>query len=396
MSEQNKFVMYTVAAEPRSDVNINNEGPHILIEDARNNQNMLGFLPVVHPDEPNWACILPLQQPYGAPEGGSYAGMNTPAVDQWYTFDELSPDLLAPNMRFAVEHLEEPGAAVGFNYSPDPRIRDVDGVKKPKFKPNSWDHFHMHWMTGVDSVTHQVSSSDKATIQAGRGTMDVRPHRYLSELLPHVIEGILEQEYRNPGLGIGGLDAFILNAGRRKALPYRPEGGIIFSLPGEVYADPVNLGRAIKGIHAGFIGIHQNIWDIFVANYRDVQASGWTAPYVLRPQQEIADRLVRFSDDENIRKGMARFFSLLRPERHVPNPMNWLYKGPSHSLAAYKHENNYILSLLPHVMHPTNWLAALGIFEVRQAHSKSIDTFRERAQEHVGRLVAASKSFVAV
>lgn len=226
MSEQSKYVLHTIAAETRGDLSINSGGPHILIEDARSNQNMLGVLPTVHSDEPNWVCILPLQQPRSGQEGESYAGMNTPAIDKWCTIDELSHDLLAPNMRFMVQHLEEPGTAIGFNYSLDPRTRIVEGAEKTKFKPNSWDHFHMHWMAGVDNATQEVSAIDKVTIQAGRWSMDVRPHRYLSEIFPHVVESVLDQEYRKPELELNSLDKYILDIEERDALPYTPAGGI--------------------------------------------------------------------------------------------------------------------------------------------------------------------------
>lgn len=388
VEQQNKYVIHTVASAPREGVSINSDGPHILINDARDSQNLLGILPVEHPREPSWACIMPLQQPQGTYEGASWAGMNTPVVDEWCTIDQLSHDLLAPNMRFVLQHLEEPGSAVGFNYSPDPRTRLVDGIERAKFKPNSWDHFHMHWMAGIDSAVQEVSSGDKVTIQAGRWSMDVRPHRYLSEILPHVIEDVLDQEYQNPELKIWGLDAHIIPAAERKALPYAPEGGITFSLPEKIYADPANLSQAMKDIHEGFTKIHHKIWNIFVANYDEVQMSEWTLPYVMRPQKDISNRLQDFSSSDNIRSGMTAFFSLLRPEAEIPNTMNWLYKGPSHSMAVYKHEANYILSLLPHLMHPTNWLAALGIFEVRQAQTADLGGYRVHALAHANKLGA--------
>ena len=390
MSEQSKYVLHTIAAEPRGGLSINNDGPHILIDDARSNQNMLGVLPTVHSDGPNWVCILPLQQPRGGQEGQSYAGMNTLVTDKWCTIDELSHDLLAPNMRFMIQHLEEPGTAIGFNYSLDPRTRMVEGAEKTKFKPNSWDHFHMHWMAGIDNATQEVSAGDKVTIQAGRWSMDVRPHRYLSEMLPHIVDSVLDQEYRKPELQLNGLDEYILDTEERATLPYAPAGGIVFTLPGELYADPTMLSRAIKDAHDGFAKVHRNIWDLFVANYDVVNASGWAEPYDMRSQDEINIRLESFTNDESVRDGISRFFSVLRPESEVANPMNWLYKSPSHSIAVYKHENEYILSVLPHLMHPTNWLAALGIFEARQAHDADLDGHRAQALAHANRLGATA------
>lgn len=390
MSEQSKYVIHTIAAAPRNGLNINDGSPHTLINDAHTSQNLLGALPIMHPDEPSWVCVLPLQQPQNEGEGGSYAGMNAPVIDKWCTIDELSPKLLAPNMRFVLQHLEEQGAAVGFNYSLDPRTRVVAGAERVKFKPNSWDHFHMHWMTGVHAVAEEVTVSDTVTIQAGSWSMDIRPHRYLSEMFSHAIEAVLDQEYRKPEPLLGGLDARVLSREARSTLPYSPEGGIMFALPTKSYANPVMLSQALKSAHDGFSTIHQKVWDLFVTNYAAVEASGWIEPYIVRPEEDIAQRLMTFTDTESIRNGIARFFSALRPESQVTNPMNWLYKSPSHSIAVYKHETDYLVSVLPHLMHPTNWLAALGIFEARKSQGADLSNHRLRALAYANRLGATA------
>jgi hypothetical protein len=344
---------------------------------------MLGVLPGENNGEIDWACILPLQQP--AHGEGVFTGMNAPFAEGWHTLDELDAGSLAPNMRFVVQHLEHDGTAVGFNYSQDPRTRVINGEEVPKLKPNSWDHFHMHWVRGMNQMIEEVGAADTVAIQAGPRTIDVRPHRYLSEMLSPVVENSLRHAYRNhTPSGAATLDAIVSKEEKQK-LPFVSEGGLTFSFLAAEY-DEVGLGTAIKSVHESYLEVHEKIWQLFVANYGEVSESKWELPYELRSSDEVEEGLKIFTADETLQRGMKRYFGALRPESEVSDSMNWLYKGPSYSMALYKHESDYIVSLLPHLMHPTNWLSALGMFEARQNSADDFTKQRGQAKLHMQKI----------
>ncbi len=378
------YTLDTVAAaSPR--LAINEGGPHVLLNDAREQQNLLGHLPREDGELP-WACILPLQQPQGKNESVACAGMNTPQTSEWRTLDELGHDELGPNMRFLLQHLEAPGAAMGFNYSPDPRTRTVAGKETHKFKPNSWDHFHMHWMTGLVAAAQEISVQDTVTLSGPNWTREVRPRRFLRELFPHVIDRVLEEAYQDDA----GIGQFVMSPELRRTLPFAPDGGVVLALPAAGYGNVQALGVAIKTAHEIYGDTHRKVWDVFVSNYGAVAESGWAQEYIPRDEGDITTRLAKFTNSRLLQRGMARYVAALRSPEEVADPMKWLYKGPSHSMAIYKHGTDYILSLLPHLMHPTNWLAAMGIFEVRQTGATTLEAYRAHATAHAGRLGATA------
>lgn len=376
---------------PSEKVDINQGGPSTLLQHAHDNDNLLGMLPKGGDDEIEWACVLPLQQP--SQGEAVFSGMNAPFVESWKTLDELDADELAPNMRFVIHHLEHDDAAVGFNYSQDPRMRVVGDKEFPKFKPNSWDHFHMHWLRGVHEMTVKVSTGDTVSMQAGPRMIEVRPHRYLNEMLSHVVEASINHAYGSHVSGEDEVSGMMASVEKRQSLPFTPDGGVVFMLPVDD-CNELRLGTAVKAIHEGYLEAHKGIWEIFVSNYGEVRQALWQNPYNLRSSEEIDEMLGGFTDNEALRKGMKRYFDALRPEADVPNSMNWLYRGPSYSMALYRHEEDYVISLLPHLMHPTNWLAALGMFEARQGDGDDFTTHRDQARHHMRTLGSGALALV--
>ena len=242
----------------------------------------------------------------------------------------------------------------------------------------------MHWVTDMTRALKGINKNDTVTLQGKGWTREVRPHRYLREMFPHVIEEVLDQEYRALGF-----EDLILGAEDARTSPYSHEGGILFKLPTAAFGTPEAMGMAIKSIHTAFVETHEKIWSLFVANYEQVRASEWTEEYELHPWFTTMQYLSATINNRDLRLRLLRISDLLQPIHETPDPMHWLYKGPSYSMALYKHGSDYILSLLPHLMHPTNWLAALGIFEVRQSQDIPLDKQRLAARNYVGRLAAA-------
>lgn len=370
-----KYILKTVISTDGSRVDINKVGPQVLIEDAKQKDNALATFP--NEDGIDWISILPLQQPE---DPDSFAGMNAPFIDRWYAIDEMDPLMFAANSRFIIKHLEEPDTAVGYNYSQDQKERLIDGIRRVKFKPNSWEHFHMHWIKGVSQSLQTVKKGELISMKAGGGDVQISPRRYLREAFSELIEDILTQQFE------ASTTPFEYMLTNKDDVPFVPEGGITFTLPEDVYSDPFTLGETICMLHNKYLEVHKDVWNIFTSNYDQVQKTEWNETYTLHSASDIKKNITSFTDENTVRDFLNSYYNALHPDYGVENTMNWLYKSPSYSMSIYRHDLNYVVSLLPHIMHPTNWLAAMGIFELRGGAVSDMAQYRENAKDYVKRL----------
>ncbi len=266
-------------------------------------------------------------------EGTGAHFMLSTDCDYFVSIHNSSVDQLAPGIQATLNFLKANSsrAVAGLHHSSEPRF--VDGLNRERntaarqAKGNTqiqqWNMIHIHCVDPGENIT-ALSEAPKNVFDFGS--------RFVERLLYKLClaEPLVPN---NAPIPIEG----------RSVGDYFPHGGVLYQFDPSTPA--YEITELIKNFDTKYYQWHHEIFGLFAENYEQVQQSGWTIPYEIKPIHQIAQEIQQSTLlDSKTKQVLIKFAPRLLQENAITDPNSLLYRSPSYAITFFKdHASNYVL-----------------------------------------------------
>lgn len=299
-----------------------------------------------------WKLIYPFNQ--HVPEGHGVHIMASPETGRFESVSSLSKTDLADGARFMQAFLDvHPNGITGFN-------SDNDITRQTSA---SWKNLHIH----AEEIWGIPPLDIMKTPQ--------KPKEVEWQLINMVLNNKFAQK----------ADSYMQYA-TVDSLPSErvfPLGGVTFTLRKDLSAE--ELADFIKLVDEQFAQMHRQFMEVYVINYDVSKESRGKIPYILRPREDIINRVDEYvyqsglgKDEERVRRAMLVAASLFKDyDRGVLNDkneyvggtdnMHKVITGPAYSFSMFTREegNTTKASLAPRFFRTAGVSEQMGYMPIR-------------------------------